>query len=357
MTRKQRPHGRQGEPHRADPPAGGKASSYCAACGTPAPPGAKFCRECGARLGVGPSSGWSRAIPVALLAGLVLVVFAVVVGLAFLLRPELFRTPQSASRAPAAASAPAATSAPSVDLSQMSPREAADWLFNRVMRAQELGNPDEARRFAPMALEAYGRVDGLDADAHYHLGLLHGVMDDDANMRRQIEALKQIAPNHLLAFALEHELALKRGDEQAAERAVAALNGAYDSEIATGRPEYEAHSFSIERLRAGTSGRMAAAAQSFLAEGTAPGAALYAGKCAECHGMGGTGTEKGPPLVNRIYEPGHHGDDAFRRAVREGTPAHHWKFGDMPPVDGLSDRQIDDIIVYVRALQVAAGIR
>jgi len=356
VTRKQRPPGKR---HDAGPPAGGgKAASICAACGTPARPGAKFCHECGARLGGRSPGGWSRAVPVALLAGLVVVVFAVVVGVAFMLRPELFRAPQSASRMPQSASgAPAASSAPSADLSQMSPKEAADWLFNRTMRAQELGNPDEARRFAPMALEAYGRIDGLDADAHYHLGLLYGVMDDDANMRRQIDALRQVAPNHLLAFALEHELALKRGDEAAAERAVAALNAAYDSEIAAGRPEYEAHSFSIDRLRAGSSGRMAAAAQSFLAEGTAPGAALYVAKCAECHGIGATGTDKGPPLVHRIYEPGHHGDDAIRRAVREGAPAHHWKFGDMPPVDGLSDREVDDIIVYVRALQVAAGIR
>lgn len=42
-----------------------------------------------------------------------------------------------------------------------------------------------------------------------------------------------------------------------------------------------------------------------------------------CHGENGRGTRVGPPLVHKIYEPSHHGDGAFGRAVRQGVVAHH----------------------------------
>lgn len=83
---------------------------------------------------------------------------------------------------------------------------------------------------------------------------------------------------------------------------------------------------------------------------------LFAANCAVCHGTGGSGTDLGPPLVDRIYEPSHHGDDAFERAVRQGVFAHHWSFGPMPPVPGLDDDELRSIIAYVRELQEDAGI-
>lgn len=357
MARKKREPGRNGEQQGASrPAAGGKSGTRCAACGTPSAPDAKFCHECGAPVGEASSPRWpSNAISIALLGALVAVVFAVVVGLAYLLQPESFQAPQSAR--PAAA--PATQS--SVDLSQMSPREAADRLFNRVMAADEQGNREEALRFAPKALQAYGRVEGLDADGHYHLGLLYGVTGDEENLRRQIGILREATPNHLLAFTLEHQLAQMSGDREAAARAVAALRTHYESEIATGRPEYDAHGVSIVQLLPEVPTRYTDAEGSFaapgLAQGVPPGAGLFAGKCALCHGLDARGTAaKGPPLVHKIYEPAHHADEAFRRAVREGVRAHHWEFGDMPPVDGLSDEDLDRIIVYVRALQAAAGI-
>ncbi len=58
-----------------------------------------------------------------------------------------------------------------------------------------------------------------------------------------------------------------------------------------------------------------------------------------------------PPLVHKIYEPGHHADGAFLLAVSRGVRAHHWPFGDMPPVDGVSQEDVQKIVAYVRALQ------
>ncbi|PRX35044.1 Cytochrome C oxidase, cbb3-type, subunit III [Meinhardsimonia xiamenensis] len=79
--------------------------------------------------------------------------------------------------------------------------------------------------------------------------------------------------------------------------------------------------------------------------------------CARCHGQNAAGQEGvAPPLVHRIYEPGHHGDMAFMLAARNGVRAHHWRFGDMPPVEGITDAEIRAIITYVRELQRANGI-
>ncbi len=86
------------------------------------------------------------------------------------------------------------------------------------------------------------------------------------------------------------------------------------------------------------------------------GQAVFDRHCASCHGPEAAGSDRGPPLVHRIYEPGHHSDVAFHRAVRNGVRAHHWPFGDMPPVEGVSERDVTLILEYVRGLQRAHGI-
>lgn len=87
------------------------------------------------------------------------------------------------------------------------------------------------------------------------------------------------------------------------------------------------------------------------------GEALFEANCASCHGSNAAGNEgAGPPLVHIIYEPSHHGDAAFLLAARNGVRAHHWDFGDMAPVDGVSEDDIGRIVAYVRALQRANGI-
>ncbi len=87
------------------------------------------------------------------------------------------------------------------------------------------------------------------------------------------------------------------------------------------------------------------------------GERLFDRFCAACHGARASGTEQGPPLVHRVYEPAHHGDYAFVRAVTTGVRAHHWSFGDMPPVEEIEPEQIIKVIGYIRLLQREAGIR
>jgi mono/diheme cytochrome c family protein len=87
------------------------------------------------------------------------------------------------------------------------------------------------------------------------------------------------------------------------------------------------------------------------------GEAAYHQYCAACHGKTAAGTDLGPSFINRIYEPNHHPDQAFLFAARMGVRAHHWKFGDMPKIAGVSDDEIKQIIGYVRWLQRQAGIK
>lgn len=94
-----------------------------------------------------------------------------------------------------------------------------------------------------------------------------------------------------------------------------------------------------------------------LSENASIGARLFEAKCLSCHGANAQGQAGvAPPLVHKIYEPSHHGDEAFQRAVDQGVRAHHWRFGDMPPVQGLSRGDVAMIVINIREIQIANGI-
>ncbi len=88
----------------------------------------------------------------------------------------------------------------------------------------------------------------------------------------------------------------------------------------------------------------------------AQGKALFEQNCSVCHGPAGDGTTQGPPLVHIIYEPNHHADAAFILAARNGVQAHHWRFGDMEPLPGVTDAMVLEIVGYIRWLQRQVGI-
>jgi hypothetical protein len=79
--------------------------------------------------------------------------------------------------------------------------------------------------------------------------------------------------------------------------------------------------------------------------------------CSECHGEWAEGSDKGPTLLHPYYKPSHHSDDAFYRAASQGVGAHHWNFGNMPPVKGATPKDIQPIILFIRWLQRENGIQ
>ena len=78
--------------------------------------------------------------------------------------------------------------------------------------------------------------------------------------------------------------------------------------------------------------------------------------CGKCHGEWGHGTDKGPPLMHVVYKPSHHGDGSYYQAALKGVKAHHWKFGDMPPVPDATSDDVSRILPFIRWLQQENGV-
>ena len=131
----------------------------------------------------------------------------------------------------------------------MSPREAADRLFNRVMIADEQGRSPEVAQFAPMAIAAYDRLETMDLDAIYHVGLIQAASGDVEAAAEAIERLRAVVPNHLLATLLDYRLAIDANDQSKAERLVQRFKSHFEDEIEIDRPEYQHHRRQIDVFR------------------------------------------------------------------------------------------------------------
>lgn len=111
----------------------------------------------------------------------------------------------------------------------------------------------------------------------------------------------------------------------------------------------------------GTSSEPAVSTTTVSTDSNAPpkvysGEESFQNRCAVCHGQNAEGSATGPPLVNRLYEIGHHPNFSFHNAVNKGVVSHHWNFGDMPPIPNVPPEEVNAIICHVRDLQRAEGI-
>lgn len=217
-------------------------SLACPSCGFGNQIAARYCQSCGKALDGG---GWLTAQTLTVLAAACIAL----VALGLLFASVIPVDPTPTVRTTGAATELQASSGQPPDLSTMSPREAADRLFNRVMMADEQGNADEVQQFAPMAISAYEMLESLDTDALYHAALIQSAAGDLERARDYTEQLKAIVPEHLLAALLEHRLALQENDQEAALTAIERFNRHYDNEIAIDRPEYQHHRPSIDKFR------------------------------------------------------------------------------------------------------------
>jgi hypothetical protein len=134
------------------------------------------------------------------------------------------------------------------DISNMSPRERADRLYNRVMTAAESGDSSRVGFFGPMAIQAYGLLGPLDVDGHYHLGMIQLVSHDYSGATSQADSIVRMNPANLLGAALKAEIATRKGDAAARKRAYRDLLANYDREIASGKSEYADHRDMLERM-------------------------------------------------------------------------------------------------------------
>lgn len=233
---------------------------HCSACGAPLTPSARFCHRCGTAVGAadasapaaagpraagGPPAGSSsfggQALPWTVAGIALLCLLAFIVG-------QNWQRSRVAS-APPVAQDPIGgpgTGPRAVDISQMSPDERADRLFNRVMTYVGEGKDDSVRFFAPMAIQSFEALQPLNAHRRYDLGLL-GVVSGEASMARaQADSILAEQPSHLLGLILGMRSAGVQMDTLARRRYADRFESALAAERAKRLPEYLDHSPDID---------------------------------------------------------------------------------------------------------------
>jgi len=150
----------------------------------------------------------------------------------------------------AAAGGPALGGRPAPDISNLSPRERADRLFDRVMRLNEAGRGDSVAFFLPMARQAYALIGPLDADARYHLGLMDALAGDTAALGAQLDSLRREEPGHLFGTMLAYTKASLEGDTAGVRAAYQEFLDRVDTERATSREEYSMHTRVLDAFQA-----------------------------------------------------------------------------------------------------------
>ncbi|HET8713570.1 MAG TPA: hypothetical protein VFM23_07795 [Gemmatimonadales bacterium] len=136
------------------------------------------------------------------------------------------------------------------DISQMSPEERANRLFNRVMILAEAGKADSVRFFLPMALGAYNQLPELDADARYHIGLLQLAGGDAAAALAQADTIQRATPAHLFIYVLRAHAYQQSGNTQQERRAYADFLRNESAEMGKNRAEYADHADALNSFKA-----------------------------------------------------------------------------------------------------------
>ncbi len=159
------------------------------------------------------------------------------------------------------------------DLSQMSPRDIADRLFDRVMRLSGQGKIDSAQFFATMALQNYARMPQqgvpLDADLRYDMGRIAEVAGKGEIAAAEADTILRANPKHLLGLVLAIKGAALTGDRARLSDAQRRLVAAVPTERPKNLEEYQRHGNDIDAAL-----KLAAASSAAgPAAGTAPGAA------------------------------------------------------------------------------------
>lgn len=246
---------------------------FCTQCGHQLGPEAGFCSQCGASVAdggsdapppptasksaagsrrsgpAGPETSASRRQAAAevvggnnlpwWIAGAALFGLILVVGWS-MVRPSGPAAPAATSGSGGAAPPQATT-----DISQMTPREAADRLFNRVMTTISQGDTAGAMAFQPMAVQAYVRAEPLDRDGVFHQALLE-LMGDPGAALASAERILEEEPDHILALGVAANASISLERPEDAQAYYQQILDVFPEESSRALPEYEAHQVLVD---------------------------------------------------------------------------------------------------------------
>lgn len=221
-------------------------TAQCRDCGKPVAAGARFCSHCGTAVTAGPvglSPTPRTTLSPTALAGIGVMLVVLVTAVVMLLGNDgtagaaLTTTPQAAPIAP--------------DISTMTPREQFQRLADRVQTAVESGDRAQVNQFLPMTEQAYQNLlpGDRDIDARFHIALLRAQTGNPEGAKAEIDTILAAVPDHLFGHyltAVVADVESRPADAVAARRAFVA---AYDSQIAGGLPEYDAHLPLLKQFR------------------------------------------------------------------------------------------------------------
>ena len=131
----------------------------------------------------------------------------------------------------------------------MTPREAADRLFNRVMTAVSSNDSTEVVSFMPMAIRALELAEPLDTDGKFHLVLLRLTGQFNEEALEGAEEILAEQPNHLLGLAMAGDASLALGDSASASAYYKRWLDAYETETEKDLLEYRDHGLMFPSMR------------------------------------------------------------------------------------------------------------
>jgi hypothetical protein len=231
---------------------------FCNQCGSKIAPNAKFCNQCGDKARDG---GGHRAAAAGTVGGQNLPWW--IAGIAMFGLIVVVGTQMVGQGGPGEAvqvqSVPQPGAGTPPDISAMTPIEAADRLYNRVMNSVAQGDSVQAQQFMPMAVGAYERARPLSLDGLFHLSLLQrtaGRLEDALATAQEI--LDQ-DPDHLLGLQAAAEAAAELGRDAEARGHFRHIVDVYTPQMARQLPEYVDH--------VGITDDLLSTAEAFLAAG------------------------------------------------------------------------------------------
>ncbi len=232
------------------------ARRACAGCQAELSPEARFCHRCGRPAAAGVTASGTRPgsdrtawlVAGAVCLGLVsAIVYKVTADKRPPDIPNMANVGSSIGGTPTGADGGPAGAPP--DISQMTPRERFDRLFNRIMSAAERGDRSEVEQFTPMALSAYSQLDAPDADARYHAAVLHLQADEAPEALALADTILTLSPGHLFGYIIRGTAAEVRRDSAARTAAQRDFLAHYDAEMKANRVEYVDHKLVVDDFK------------------------------------------------------------------------------------------------------------